>query len=254
MRLVLSVLAVFSFIAFVPAAASEPVAVRMGERLPRIELIKPGVRHYLRYRQTDETISAVDVISMNVAFEDRDGKPQLHVTQHWDLAAPQSGGRTLDSWFEPGTFRPSTHIRRITKDGVTTVEGFLFQEDRITGLADLPDNTRTDYNVDSSEPAFNFETDLLFLQALPLAPGYAARIVFHHPGGNPPAPFVFAVSGAETLTGPDGRGVECWIVTTDYNRPERPVTSFWIAKDTQQVIKVVTPMDKHSRFVKTLIW
>jgi hypothetical protein len=30
---------------------------------------------------------------------------------------------------------------------------------------------------------FNFETDMEFLQALPLAKGYEAQIVFHHPGG-----------------------------------------------------------------------
>ncbi len=254
MRYALPALAIVSLLALAPAAAGEPVDVRMGERLARIDLVKPGVRQYLRYRQTGETMSAVDVISIHVAFEERDGERQLHVTQHWDLAAPQSGGRTLDSWFEPGTFRPSTHIRRITKDGVTTTEGFLFTEERITGLAGVADNARADYDVASPVPAFNFETDLLFLQALPLAPGYAARIVFHHPGGPPPAPYVFTVSGADTLTGPDGRGVECWIVTTDYNQPERPATRFWIAKDTQQVIKVVTPMDENSQFVKTLIW
>ena len=171
----------------------------------------------------------------------------------WDGATPEAV-KQLDSWFDLGDFRPLTHVRRTTKDGQTKVEGFAFQPDRIVGLKDLPDNVQAAYDVASPQPTFNFETDMEFLQALPLAAGYEAQIVFHHPGGAPPAPYLFKVTGSETLTSSAGGKVDCWVVTTDYNHPEWKPASFWLAKDSQVVLKVVSPAPDGSVWVKTLIW
>ncbi|WP_454762066.1 DUF3108 domain-containing protein [Caulobacter segnis] len=184
---------------------------------------------------------------------DKAGVKRLHIVQHWDGATP-GALKTLDSWFELSTFRPFTHERRTTKDGQTKVEGFAFQPDRIVGLKDLPGNAQAAYDVASPQPTFNFETDMELLQALPLAAGYEASIVFHHPGGSPPAPYVFKVTSSEVLTSSAGGKVDCWVVTTDYNRPENKPATFWIAKDSQVVIKNVATAPDGAVWVKTLLW
>lgn len=234
-------------------AAVTPTTV--GQPLARFDKVKPATHRYLRYKQVGETITPLDVWTREIRIEpDKAGVKRLHIVQHWDGATPGTV-KTLDSWFELGTFRPFTHERRTTgKDGVTKTEGFDFRPDRVVGLKDLEGNSQAAYDVASPEPAFNFETDMEFLQALPLAKGYEARIVFHHPGGGAPAPYVFKVTGSEVLTSSAGGKVDCWVVTTDYNRPDWKPTTFWLAKDSQVVIKNASPAPDGSVWVKTLLW
>lgn len=237
------------------AAQAAVTPVPVGQPLARFDKLKPGVHRYLRYRQVGDTVTAIDVWTREVRFEDQDGQRRLHIVQHWDGAGAATSNRQLDSWFEVGTFRPLTHERRSQKDGVSKVEGFAFRPDRIVGLKDLPGNAAKDYDVASPQPSFNFETDLEFLQALPLAEGYEAGIVFHHPGGGPPAPYVFKVAGSETVRLPGGGEIDCWVVTADYNHPEVPVTRFWFAKDSQVLIKQVSPLPDGSGVMgKTLLY
>lgn len=242
-----------AFVAAAPVwAAVTPVPV--GQPLARFDKIKPAVHRYLRYRQVGDTITPMDVWTREIRIEpDKAGVKRLHIVQHWDGASP-GAVKQLDSWFELGTFRPFSHERRTTKDGQTKVEGFDFKPDRIVGLKDLPDNAQAAYDVASPQPSFNFETDMEFLQALPLKSGYEAQIVFHHPGGSAPAPYVFKVAGSEVLTSSAGGKVDCWVVTTDYNHPEWPPARFWLAKDSQVVLKVVSPAPDGSVWVKTLLW
>jgi hypothetical protein len=242
-----------SAVADAAGAAVTPVPV--GQPLARFANLKPGAHRYLRFRQVGDTIRAADVWTREVRFEDQDGQRRLHIVQHWDGVGATPSDRQLDSWFEVGTFRPLTHVRRSQKDGVSKVEGFAFQPDRIVGLKDLPDNAAKDYDVASPQPSFNFETDMEFLQALPLAKGYEASIVFHHPGGGPPAAYLFKVAGSETLDLPGGGKVDCWLVTADYNHPEAPVSRFWFAKGSQVLIKQLSPLPDGSGVMgKTLLY
>jgi hypothetical protein len=249
--------AVFCAALAVAAATSALAAVTpvpVGQPLARFDKVKPAVHRYLRYRQVGDTIQPMDVWTREIRIEpDPAGVKRLHIVQHWD-GATLGNVKTLDSWFELGTFRPFTHQRRTTKDGQTKIEGFDFKPDRIVGLKDLPGNAQAAYDVASPEPSFNFETDSEFLQALPLAAGYEARIVFHHPGGGPPAPYVFKVTGSQALTSSAGGKVDCWVMTTDYNRPDGKPATFWLAKDSQVVVKVVSPAPDGSTWVKTLMW
>lgn len=237
------------------AAQAAVTPVPVGQPLARFEKLKPATHRYLRYKQVGDTITPLDVWTREIRIEpDKSGVRRLHIVQHWDGATPGTV-KTLDSWFELGTFRPFTHVRRTTgKDGVTKIEGFDFKPDRTVGLADLEGNSQAAYDVASPQPTFNFETDMEFLQALPLAKGYEARIVFHHPGGGAPAPYVFKVVGSEVLTSSAGGKVDCWVVTTDYNRPDWKPTTFWLAKDSQVVIKNASPAPDGSTWVKTLLW
>jgi len=234
-------------------AAVTPVPV--GQPLARFDNIKPGAHRYLRFKQTGDTVRVADVWTREVRFEDQDGQRRLHIVQHWDGVGAPPSDRQLDSWFEIGTFRPLTHIRRTQKDGVAKVEGYAFHPDRIVGLKDLADNAAKDFEVASPQPSFSFETDMEFVQALPLAAGYEASIVFTHPGGDPPAAYLFKVAGSEALDLPGGGKVDCWVVTTDYNHPEMGVTRFWFAKKGQVMIKQISPLPDGSGVLgKTLLY
>lgn len=247
-----SAFALLTALSAVPAqAAVTPVPV--GAPLARFDRIKPGVHRYLRYKQTGETLTPIDIWTREIRFEAQDGQARLHIVQHWDSGTTPAA-KTLDSWFEVGTFAPLSHVRRSTKDGQTKVEGFAFTPDRVVGLADLPDNAAKAYDVAAPEKTFNFETDMELLQALPLKAGYEASINFLHPGGGEPAPYLFKVTGSEVLTTPAGGKIDCWVMTTDYNRPDFPAARFWLAKDSQVVVKVVSPLPDGSAFVKVLLY
>lgn len=237
------------------AAQAAVTPVPVGQPLARFANLKPGVHRYLRFKQSGDTIRVADVWTREIRFEDQDGKRRMHIVQHWDGVGATPSDRQLDSWFEVGTFRPLSHIRRSQKDGVSKVEGFVFQPDRIVGMKDLADNAAKDFDVASPQPSFNFETDMEFIQALPLAAGYEASIVFTHPGGGPPAAYVFKVAGSEVLDLPGGGKVDCWLVTADYNRPETPVTRFWFAKGSQVMIKQISTLPDGSGVIgKTLLY
>jgi hypothetical protein len=215
-------------------------------------LVKEGTHHYLRYMKSGDANTAADIWTREVRFEQRNGERLMHIRQRWDGVGPTPTLRLLDSWFEPGTFRPLTHERTSEKDGKRVVEGFVFAPTRVTGMKELPENTQKDLLVESPEPTYNFETDIEFLQALPLAEGYEAHINFYHPGG-PSAPqrYTFRVAGTDTIAGPAGP-VECWLVTTDYNKPG-PVSKFWFAKATQLMVRQESVLAGGKVLVKTMI-
>lgn len=228
--------------------------VDVGTPLPRIALLKPGTHHYLRYLRTPATGASqpIDIWMREVRLEQRDGKQRLRVVQRWDGVLPTPSVRTFDSWFETGTLRPLSHERVTEKDGKRTVEGFVFTPEKISGMPDLADNTEKDLSVPSSEPTFNFETDIELLQALPLADGYDARINFYHPGGKAaPQRYNFRVTGSASIQGPAGP-VDCWVVKTDYNQPGSEST-FWFAKDSQLMLRQDSPLPDGRVLTKTLI-
>jgi len=240
-----------SLVLLSPCAGALAEDVNVGTPLPRFALLKEGTHRYLRFMKMGEASVPADIWTREVTFEQRDGKPLLRIRQRWDGVAPTPSVRRIDSWFEAGSFRPLSHERITEREGKRVVEGFTFTPERITGMQALAENTQKDLSVTSGEPTFNFETDIEFLQALPLAPGYEARINFYHPGGpTPPQRYTFKVSGSATIAGPAGP-VDCWVITTDYNKPGS-VSTFWFAKGSQLMVRQESTMGERT-LVKTLI-
>ncbi|MDB5934295.1 MAG: hypothetical protein JWQ01_1639 [Massilia sp.] len=225
--------------------------VDVGSQLPRFALIKEGAHRYLRFMKAGDSSSPIDIWTREVHFEKNGSQQLMQIRQRWDGVNPPST-RLFNSWFEAGSFRPRTHERISERDGKRVVEGFAFAPDKITGIKDLADNTQKDLSVDSPEPTYNFETDIEFLQALPLAAGYEASINFYHPGGRTaPQRYTFKVAGSASIAGPAGP-VDCWVVTTDYNRPGT-ISTFWFAKGTQLMVRQESPLGDGRVMVKTLI-
>ncbi len=227
--------------------------IDVGTPLARFALLKAGTHHYLRFMRTPAGASQpIDIWTREIRFEEREGKKLMRIVQRWDGVLPTPSVRTFDSWFEAGSFRPLSHERISERDGKRVVEGFVFAPNKITGMRELADNTQKDLAVASTEPTYNFETDIEFLQALPLAEGLDARINFYHPGGSAaPQRYSFRVTGSATIAGPAGP-VDCWVVKTDYNRPGSDST-FWFAKGSQLMLRQESPLPDGRVMVKTMI-
>lgn len=238
--------------ALAPCSFAAVTSVDVGPALPRAALVKEGVHHYLRYLHNGEARIPMDIITREIRFSTEDGQKRMRITQRYDTAAAAPSLKTVTSWFDAGSFRPRTHVRIAEKDGKRVVEGFVFAPDKITGMKDLADSVNKDLVVASPEPTFNFETDIETLQALPLAEGFEARINFYHPGSQQgPTRYLFKVTGSASIPGPGGM-IDCWVVTTDYNRPGT-VSTFWFAKGSQLMVRQDSPVGEGKIAVKILI-
>lgn len=235
-------------------APVEPHRLNVGDRLARFDLLKPGRRSYLRSQSKGGAHVATDIWQREVRFERVDGVQRLRVVQRWDGTGKEPSLVERDSLFEIGTFRPMTHVRTTRVGGKTVVEGFEFGAKALTGIRDLADNSQAAINVPFAEPMYNFETDMEMLQTLPLARGYAVSIPFFHPVGGAPARYLWRVAAEEALPGPDGRGIDCWVVETDYNRPQSPPARFWLAKRTQQLVRQESRAPDGVMHLKTLLF
>lgn len=235
------------------AAASPGTAaidVRVGNALPRFDKLKDGSRTYIRYRIRKDGVSkSVDLQVKTIKREEQVGSKQLRISQHWQTA---TASLRLESLFEIGTLKPLTHERIRERVGKITKEGFRFLDEKVVGLEDMPDNSRSGFEIAAPQRPFNFEVDLETLQALPLSKGAEFRIPFYHPGGPAPAHYTFKVVGEETVKF-GGADLQCWIVSTDYNQPEKPQGKFWIEKRSQTVVRVVHPLEDGSTIVKALV-
>lgn len=253
-RAVLGAMTAASLTSVASATSAKPVKLSVGDPLQRFELLRPGVRTYLVSSLQEGRHIAQNLWRREVMFEQGEGGRRLRIRQHWDGTGPNPGMAKRVSLFEPGTFRPFSHVRVTTSKDKRTVEAFAFGARAITGLPGMADNSRADFSVASDEAMYNFETDMEMLQTLPWAAGYAVSIPFFHPGpGSVPARYLWYVVREDALTGPDGRRLPCWVVACDYNSGGPP-TLFWLSKQTQQLIKMEGPGGEGAIRRKTLLF
>ena len=258
MRLILSALPVLaaSMALTANAETSEPVKQTVGTPLARFSLLEPGVHRYVRYTVTGSKRSAIDIWTRTISFEPRDGRRAMHIAMRWDEVGGAVAFLEQDSWFDVDSFRPQTHVRRLQRTGSDKFEvgGYRFLPDKIVGMTELPENLRKDFTIASSEPAYNFEYDMEFLQALPLGKGYSVSIPFYDPGDSqtPTARYTFKVAGSDRIRGADGPAYECWLVTADYNT-DRIRSRFWFDKKTQVMVREEQVQDDGSILIKSLL-
>ncbi|MDQ8754727.1 hypothetical protein RCO27_00650 [Sphingosinicella sp. LHD-64] len=216
------------------SAAAEGEAIRVGQPLPRFDRLRPGTSRYLRYAVRADRRTIIDIWTRTIAFESDSatGTRRLHITQVWEGSQSE---RRLDSWFEMGTFRPLSHRTSLNNATTANVAGVLFTPERVRGDGSVTANSLAALDVATPAGTFNFETDMEMMSTLPWREGYATRINFYHPGGGAPQDHVVRVTGSEPVM-LGGRPVDCWVVTLDYGRGA--TGRFWIAKDSQTVLKV----------------
>ena len=235
-----------------PAAAKD-VTISVGVPLARAALLKPGTQRYLRYVVKDGHRTAIDIWSRTVSFEMRDGRRLVRVAQIWDGAGPNGSVRREDSLMEAGTMRPLEQVRTTTRDGKTVTAAYHFDGARVTGIAGRADNAAQDFAIEGAEPLFNFVPDSEWFQQLPMAKGTTCVASLYDPGSGKPDRYRFTVAGSAWIAGPDGRPVDCWLMTTDYNAPEHGVTRMWFARTTQLMLRQEGDAGPRGHFVKTLL-
>lgn len=242
----ISLMGSHAIVAAMPVHASE---LTPGASLERFSLLKAGTHRYLRYTLAQGHAAPVDLWTREVSFEQRDGQAVLRIRQQWD-SGPGGTKKSIDSWFDAPSLRPRSHFRETEKNGKRTSEEFQFKAGKLIGMTPSVNGAREAAVPDFGEPAYNFEADIELLRTLPLAQGYEARIRFYHPGGPSPAGYTFRVTGSAVIAGPAGL-VDCWVLTTDYNRPGT-LSTMWFTKGSQLLVRQETPLGDRI-YVKALI-
>jgi hypothetical protein len=239
----------------VSPANADTVRLSVGEKLQRFALLTPGAHRYMRYLvNKDGSRQLVDIWDRRVSFGPKpDGSgPGMHITQRWDRA-DKSSVLIQDSWFDPGTFTPLTHIRDTQKGGQTTLWGFRFTNSAIVGLPSLAGNQHAGFSMAQSEPHYNFEYDMELLQTLPMVAGRTFDIPFYDAGiDSKPDRYKFVVAGSARVAGPEGKPIDCWLVTADYNT-DKVQSRFWFAKKGQMLLREEEVMDDGRILLKVLL-
>jgi hypothetical protein len=236
------------------AAHADTLRLEVGVPLARFAMLRPETHRYVRYTvAADGARKLIDFWQRTLSFAvpGPGQEPALHIVQRWD----EVDGKTVlvqDSWFDPNTFKPRTHIRRLQKDGKTSLAGFAFTDTRVLGMDDLAGNDRKDFVMPLAEPSYNFEYDMELLQALPLASSRTFNIPFYDAGVDKPDRYNFVVAGSARIVGPDSRLTDCWVVTADYNTG-KIVSRFWFAKTGQVLIREEAMQPDGTLLVKALL-
>jgi len=220
-----------------PVVAARPKVdmLQVGQPLARFDLIKPGVHRYARYMIVGEQRKLLDIWTRRVSFETENGKPVLRVHQRWD-AADKSYVALFDQTFETGSFRPRSQAKTVTRDGVTKTQSVRFDGAKVDSIGDGEPGAGKPVHEAFSTLFYNWHTDMEFLQALPLAPGYAASIPFYDVGLEPPARYTYAVTGEDKLRAADGTPIKCWVMEFR-GKPSDPSIRYWISKRGQILVR-----------------
>jgi hypothetical protein len=235
------------------AKASDRIVFTVGDKLPRAALLTAGTHRYLRYIVKNGRRVPVDIWVRKISFEQRGGRRLVRIWQQWDAPGEGDPSRIEDSVLEAGTMRPISHVRARTQAGKTITSSYLYDGATVTGDAAASDNAAKDFTKTGAAPLYNFVPDIEWLQQLPMSPGRVLVASLYDPGSGEPGEYSFTVAGSERIAGPDGKPVDCWLVTTDYNHPERGVARFWFAKANQQMIRQEADMGERGKLVKTLL-
>ena len=104
------------------AHAETATQLRVGQPLARAGLLTPGSHLYLRFTVRKGARQVIDIWRRDIRLEPRGGRMLLHIVQRWDGVGEHAYALEQDAWFEPSTFRPLTQVKRVIRDGKTTIE------------------------------------------------------------------------------------------------------------------------------------
>lgn len=234
-------------------AQTQIVELQLGQVLPRAKLLTPGTQRYLRYFVKDGHRNPLDIWTRVISFEIKDGRRLLRIRQQWDGAGPRPTTRIEDSLMTPDTMVPVFHLRSKTTPEGVTVDAFRFDGKFVTGDPDVADNASRDFRIEAADAPYNFVVDIEWFRQLPMATGRIFSASLFDPPSGQPAVYSFTVVGSDQIVGPDGRQIACWLVTTDYNQPDRPLARYWFAKSNQFMIRQESDAGARGTLVKTLI-
>ena len=235
------------------AAPPKTVVLKPGQVMPRANLLAPGTQRYLRYFIKDGHRNPLDIWTRVISFETKAGRRLVRIRQQWDGAGPNPTTRIEDSFMEPDTMVPVFHSRSKTAPDGVVVDAFRFDGKLVTGDRDVAGNASRDYRIEAEAVPYNFVVDMEWFRQLPMAPGRTFAASLFDPPSGKPAVYRFVVAGSDRIAGPDGRLIDCWLVTADYNQPDRPLARYWFAKANQFMLRQESDAGARGILVKILI-
>lgn len=245
--------AAFLALSFAVPAYADEIALRAGEPLARADLLKSGTQRYVRYLLKDGRRNPLDTWTRTITFEQLDGRPVVRIAQQWDGGGPTPTQRLEESVLEARTMRPLSQSRTLTSGGKTKSYAYLFGVSGVTGDPSVADNAAAGFSKPLSAPVYDFVPDIEWFRQLPMRAGRTFVADLYDPGSGEPGRYRFVVAGSARIAGPDGRPIDCWLVTTDYNHPERGLSRYWFAKSNQYLVRQEADAGEHGRVVKLLL-
>jgi uncharacterized protein (TIGR02246 family) len=114
-----------------------------------------------------------------------------------------------------------------------------FESLRLQGLVRAADGSATPLDLSLADPVFSAAELPELLQALPLASESYAKFRLFEPGPGVQMATV-SIVGSDDLALADGRTLATWLVWVSTADARQTI---WLAKDTQQMVQMVTPLD-----------
>jgi hypothetical protein len=195
-----------------------------------------GTQRYLVYITKGDQKKSFWLWERTTKKQEWHGRPSITINQVWQTSDTGYNRRDIFSVIDVKTFAPVYHTASNPKTGR---EAFNYLVDKIVTADTVPDVMRKDFELNVSEPSFNWELDLETFPLLPIAVGKTFAINFYHPGSkSAPAYTLYKVTGTEKLPGVNGEQVDCFTLVTEYPNNSGSST-WWLTKTTHEVIKMV---------------
>lgn len=202
----------------------------------QMKYLPSGKQSYLVYIVTkDKQKKSIWLWERSTSREQWNSKEAIVIRQQWTSSDTGFNSREILSVNDPVDFSPRFHL---TVNPKTGKEAYDFKPGMISGSDTVNGNTKSGFTITTNEPAFNWELDLETFSLLPLKEGKSFSIHFYHPGSKTqPDWYTYSVIGTETLRTFNGKSIDCYKLYTAYAN-NRGNSTWWLSKDTQEVIKM----------------
>lgn len=228
----------------IATAQSTTDTLHVGDPLPRIGNMQPGVAEYLHYFQKGDSLFNQTQQRRTITKQTAEGR-EMWVVHDMKQGPVQAWNAT--SYVDARDFRPYK-VLRIVKD---SVEAFTFSGNIVEATAGIRKNKVAGFSRTADFDLFNFETDTEMFRVLPLKKNYKVAIPLYHPGSKSAFQYtVYEVVGEETISLAGRQQLQCWKLKFHSN----PSAILWLDKGTQQLIKQVFEFPNGMKAVKILTY
>ncbi len=203
-----------------------------------------GTKRYLEYIE-DETghIKSTSIWQRTTHTIEKEGEMFIAIDQVW-RSTNENSNRQLESLNRIADFSP-VYQKAVNSQNV--VEAFNFDEQHITGDKSVADNVKAEFSIASQADTLNWELDIETFSLLNYSADKVFKLNFYHPGSkSAPKYYLYTVVGSEVLTTSNFGDVDCWLLKIDYALGSH--ATFWIDKNTRQMMKMQEVWGKNNRY------
>lgn len=198
--------------------------------------LKPGLKQYMVYFQQPAQKKALRfwLWLRDIKTGTREGQPVFNISQHW-YGGDTLSYRTVYSVNNAANFAPLYHTETI--GGKT--KAYNWSAVKMTGADTVANNLAKAFNLNFTEPNFNWNLDIETFEMLPLAEGKTFAINFYDAGLSPPKYVLYKVIGSEVIALLDNTKADCWKLYEEGQSPNgtKYTETFWISKKGHEFLK-----------------